>query len=85
MFTSRFQELMTEGYALSNKLYFNEFDPDEFHQWINDCKRILAKCEPEPDGFPWFPDHRHIEEIVMLLSKTSSRISRGEITYIGIF
>ncbi len=29
---------MTEGYALSNKLYFNEFDPDEFDLWIDDLQ-----------------------------------------------
>ncbi len=85
MYYSRFQELMTTGYALSNKIYFKEFDPHEFDQWIEDCQRLLSSCEPEPEGFPWFPSPRHIEEIVMLLAKTGSRISRGEITYIGIF
>ena len=85
MYSSRFQELMTEGYALSNKLYFKEFNQHEFNKWIDDCELLLAKCEPEPDGFPWCPDPRHIEEIVMLLSETSSKISKGEITYIGIF
>jgi len=85
MYYSRSQELMTTGYALSNKIYLKELDPHEFDQWINDCRRLLAQRDPEPEGFPWFPDHRHIEEIVMLLAKTSSRISKGEITYIGIF
>ncbi len=84
MFTSRFGTLMTEGYTLSNKLYFKEFDPHEFDEWIAACRSLLSCCEPEPH-FPWCPDPRHIEEIVMLLSKTSSRISRGEITYVGIF
>ncbi len=85
MYSTRFHELMTRGFSLSNKIYFKEFDQHEFNQWIDDCKRLLAKCEPEPEGFPWFPDLRHIEEVVMLLAKTSSRISKGEITYIGIF
>jgi len=84
MYHSRFQELMTKGYALSNKLYFKEFDSHEFDKWINDCKRLLAKCAPEPDGFPWFPSPRHIEEIVMLLAKTSRNISRGQIEYTGL-
>jgi hypothetical protein len=76
---------MTTGYALVNKLYFEEFDESEFDAWIEDCHKILSACKPEPEGFPWSPDHRHIEEIVMLLSKTSSRISRGEIEYMGVF
>jgi len=77
MFTSRFGTLMTEGYALSNKLYFNEFDPHEFNQWIAACRSLLSLCEPEP-YFPWNPDPRHIEELVMLLAATRSRISRGQ-------
>ena len=84
MFTSRFGTLMTEGYALANKIYFKEFDEYEFNQWINDCELLLAKCEPEPDGFPWCPNPRHIEEIVMLLAKTSSKISRGQTEYTGV-
>ena len=84
MYYSRFQELMTQGYSLANKLYFKEFNQHEFDRWIDDCKRLLAQCEPEPDGFPWFPDHRHIEEIVMLLAETSSRISRGQVQYLGL-
>ena len=31
-----------------------------------------------------FQIHRHIEEIVMLLAKTSSKISRGQIEYTGL-
>ena len=81
---SRFQELMTRGFALSNKRYFREWNQYEFEAWIEDCQSLLSSCEPEPDGFPWCPDHRHIEEIVMLLSATSSRISKGEITYVGL-
>ena len=83
MFTSRFGTLMTEGYTLSNKLYFNEFDPHEFDQWISDCRRLLAKCEPEP-YFPWNSDPRHIEELVMLLGKTRYKISKGQIQYTGL-
>jgi len=83
MFISRFETLMTEGYALSNKLYFNEFDPDEFHQWIATCRSLLSLCEPEP-YFPWNPDPRHIEELVMLLKKVSSEISKGQIQYTGL-
>jgi len=75
---------MTRGFSLSNKLHFRQWNQHEFDEWIEDCQRLLSSCEPEPDGFPWFPDHRHIEEIVMLLGKTRSRISRGEITYVGI-
>ncbi len=84
MFPSRFHELMTRGFSLSNKRYFREWNQYEFDEWIAACRRLLSCCEPEPP-FPWFPDHRHIEEVVMLLAKTSSRISKGEITYIGIF
>ena len=84
MYHSRFQELMTTGYALSNNLYFKEFKQHEFNKWIEDCERLLANCEPEPQGFPWCPDTRHIEEIVMLLSETSSKISRGQIEYTGL-
>ncbi len=85
MYHSRFQELMTTGYALSNKLYFKEFDQHEFSQWIGDCERLLANCEPEPQGFPWCPDTRHIEEIVMLLQKVSGEILRGQVAVMGIF
>ncbi len=81
---ARFQELMTQGYGFSNRLYFGEWNPDEFEAWIKDCQSLLSCCEPEPDGFPWSPGPHHIEEIVMLLSKTESRISKGEITYTGL-
>jgi hypothetical protein len=81
---SRFQALMTTGYALANKLYFKEFDESEFAAWIKDCQSLLSCCEPEPDGFPLCPSIGHIEEVVMLLSATSGKISRGEITYTGV-
>ncbi len=84
MSSTRFQQLMTTGYALANKRYFKEWIQSEFDQWIEDCQSLLSSCEPEPHGFPWFPDHRHIEEIVMLLAKTSSKISRGQIEYTGL-
>ena len=80
---ARFQALMTTGYALANKLYFKEFDPNEFDQWVQDCQSLLSSCEPEPH-FPSCPDHRHIEEIVFLLLKVSNGISRGEFEYLGI-
>ena len=83
MFTSRFQELMTQGYALANKLYFKEFDPHEFDLWIEDCQSLLSCCEPEPH-FPLNRDPRHIEEIVFLLQKVWGEISRGEVEYLGI-
>ena len=83
MYHSRFQELMTTGYALSNNLYFKEFKQHEFNKWIEDCERLLANCEPEPH-FPWFPEPTHIEEIVMLLAATRSRISRGQTEYAGV-
>lgn len=83
MVTSRFQELMTQGYALSNKLYFGEFDESEFEQWIDDCDSLLSSCEPEPH-FPLNHDPRHIEEIVFLLLKVLGEISRGEVEYLGI-
>ena len=84
MVTSRFQALMTTGYALANKWHFKEFDEHEFQAWIDQCQSLLSSCEPEPEGFPLCPDIRHIEEIVMLLSATSNKISRGEIEYMGI-
>jgi len=84
MITPRFQELMTEGWGLANKLYFKELDPHEFDQWVENCKSLLSRCEPEPQGFPWCPDHRHIEEIVMLLHNVSSEISKGKIQYTGL-
>ena len=74
---------MTAGFSLSNKFYFGEWNPDEFKQWIEDCQTLLSYCEPEPH-FPCFPDRRHIEEIVMLLQKVSSEISRGNIRYVGL-
>jgi hypothetical protein len=80
---ARFQELMTEGYALSNKLHFGEWNPNEFDQWIEDCQSLLSCCEPEPH-FPSSPDHRHIEEVVFLLLKVSGEISRGSIRYVGL-
>ena len=39
---ARFQELMTTGYALANKLYFKEFDESEFERWIEDCQSLLV-------------------------------------------
>jgi hypothetical protein len=83
MYHSRFQELMTEGYALSNKLHFGEWNPDEFEAWIKDCQSLLSCCEPEP-YFPSCPDRRHIEEIVFLLLKVSGEIVRGHIQYMGV-
>lgn len=80
---SRFQELMTQGYVLSNKLHFGEWNPDEFKQWIEDCRTLVSSCEPEP-YLPSCPDHRHIEEVVFLLLKVSGEISRGEVEYMGI-
>ncbi len=80
---SRFQELITEGYALSNKLHFGEWNPNEFDAWIKDCQSLLSSCEPEP-YFPSCPDHRHIEEVVFLLLKVSGEISRGNIRYVGL-
>jgi hypothetical protein len=84
MYSARFQELVTRGYALATKIYFKELGPHEFDQWIEDCERLLAKCEPEPQGFPWSPGPRHIEEIVFLLQKVLGQISRREIQYMGI-
>ena len=76
---------MTKGYALANKWDFKEFDQHEFEAWVQDCISLLSRCEPEPHGFPWCPDHRNIEEIVMLLQRVSGKISRGDITYTGLF
>ena len=83
MYSARFQDLMTEGYSLSNKLYFKEFDESEFEAWIEDCQSLLSCCEPEP-YFPSCPDPRHIEEIVFLLLKVSDEILRGHIQYMGV-
>lgn len=80
---ARFQELMTEGYSLSNKLFFREFDPHEFDLWIGACRSLLSLCEPEP-YFPWNADPHHIEELVMLLLKVSGEIVRGHIQYMGV-
>lgn len=82
---SRFQELMTQGFSIANKLYFKEFDESEFDQWIEDCQSLLSSCEPEPDGFPLCPTIGHIEEIVMLLQKVSGEILRGRVAYMGFF
>jgi hypothetical protein len=84
MYSARFQKLMTTGYGLASKLHFKELAPREFDQWVQDCRSLLSKCEPEPDGFPWWPDERHIEEIVFLLQKVLGQISRREIQYMGI-
>jgi len=73
---------MTQGYTLASKWYFKEFDESEFDRWVSDCENLLSRCEPEP-YFPWFPDHRHIEEIVMLLHKVQGQILRREIQYMG--
>jgi hypothetical protein len=75
---------MTQGFALSNKWNFRQWNQSEFEAWINDCRSLLSLCEPEPH-FPYFPDHRHIEEIVMLLGAMSAKISRGQVDYMGIF
>ena len=83
MLASRIQELMTQGYALSNKLRFGELRQVEFETWVNECYDIISACKPEP-CFPSLPDHRHIEEIVMILMHTLHRILRGEIEYQGL-
>ncbi len=83
MYSRRFQELMTQGYSLANKWYFKEWIQSEFDEWIDECRSLLACCEPEPH-FPWFPEPTHIEEIVMLLAATRSRISRGQTEYAGV-
>lgn len=83
MYNTRFQELMTRGYALRNKIRFEQWNPDEFDRWIEECLGLLSCCEPEP-YFPLFPDHEHIEVIVMLLSATMGKISRREIQYLGL-
>jgi hypothetical protein len=83
MLTSRVQELMTQGYALSNKFHFGQLNEDEFQPWVEACYDIIAACKPEP-CFPSLPNHRHIEEIVMILMHTLHRILRGEIEYQGL-
>lgn len=83
--TARFQQLMAVGFSLSNKWHFKQWDQDEFEDWLQDCRSLLALCEPEPDGFPWCPDHRNIEEIVFFLQKVGSDISKGHIQYMGLF
>jgi len=85
MYSTRFQELKTRGFSLSNKRHFRQWNQYEFDEWIDECRSLLSCCEPEPDGFPWCPDPRHIEEIVMMLSATERKISRGQIEYTGIF
>jgi len=84
MLSSRVQELMTKGYALSNKFRFRQWNEDEFEKWIDSCYDIIAACKPEP-YFPCFPDYRHIEEIAMILMHTLRKISKGEIEYQGLF
>ena len=83
MLTSRVQELMTRGYSLSNKFYFGQWNQDEFEAWVEACYSLISACKPEP-YFPCFPDHRHIEEIVMILMVTSRKILKGEIEYQGL-
>jgi len=83
MFNARFQDLMIQGFSISNKIYFKEFDQHEFEVWITECRSLLSLCEPEP-YFPWSLDPHHIEELVMLLMHTLHQICRGEIEYQGI-
>ena len=83
MLTSRIQELMTKGYALSNKFRFGQWNQEEFETWVNECYEIIAACKTEP-YFPCFPDHRNVEEIVMILMVTTRKISHGEIQYQGL-
>ena len=83
MYSTRCQALMTQGFALSNKLHFREWNPDEFRAWIDDCERLLSNCDQE-SGFPWFPGTQHIEEIVAILGETRRKISRGQIRYTGL-
>ena len=83
MYSIRFQELMTKGYTLANKLYFGEFNECEFQRWVQDCQHLLANCEPEPP-FPYFPNVNHIEEIVMILMFTLRKIVHGEVEYQGL-
>jgi hypothetical protein len=80
----KFQDLMTRGFSLSNKLYYKELSQSEFDKWTQECKDILSCCEPEP-GFPWYPRPENIEEIVMTLGQIRSKISRGEIEYTSLF
>jgi len=83
MYQSKIQDLMTKGFSLSNKWHFKEWSDAEFDAWVQDCETLLAYCEPEP-RFPWFPDERHIEEIVAILGETRRKISNREITYSGL-
>jgi len=83
MLSSRIHELMTQGYALSSKYYFGQWNQSEFEGWVEECYDIVAACTPEPE-FPYFPDHRNIEEIVLILMHTLHRILRGETKYQGL-
>ena len=76
MYSIRFQELMTKGYALSNKFHFGQWNEDEFQAWVEDCYDIVAACKPEP-CFPSLPDHRHIEEIVMFAHAHTTQDVKG--------
>jgi len=83
MLSSRIHELMTQGYALSNKFRFGEWNQGEFEAWVEECYDIVAACKPEP-YFPCSPTVGHIEEIVSILMVTSRKIFHGEIEYQGL-
>jgi hypothetical protein len=84
MITLRLRQLMTQGFGISNKFYFDELEDGEFDAWVSECRCLLSRCKPQPQGFPWCPDHHQIQEIVFLLLETNNKILSGKIEYMGI-
>jgi len=80
---ARCQRLITQGFSMSKKTSFEEFNRLEFKAWTEECRSVLSLCQPEP-YFPQNPDPSRIKELVMLLSSTRHKIFKGEIECRGL-
>ena len=83
MYSTRFQELMTQGYSLATNGTSRNGTNTSSMSGLTSAGAFWLAVNLN-HHFPWFPEPTHIEEIVMLLAETSSRISRGQIEYAGV-
>ncbi len=80
---ARCQELKTQGFSISKKISFEEFDRHEFEAWTDECRNLLSLCQPE-QYFPMNLKPSQIEWLLMVLSDTRHKIFKGEIEYQGL-
>jgi len=72
---ARCQELKTQGFSISKKISFEEFDRHEFEAWTDECRNLLSLCQPE-QYFPMNLKPSQIEWLLMVLSDTRHKIFR---------